>query len=341
MVPEPVTTSVWLEQQLQRTLGRIDALAHEVDLLRESLRAEQAETVRLQEEIALLGGRTGRHEAGLDQVGGLRQQLAALEQRLEAEAAFRRDRAGQLSRDQQRDAGERQSLEEALDRLTSELARVGDRLAAVEERQRQVAGDLAATARDDTAVDVRLDTLERQVQSLAADVRSEADRRAGDASVLPDLRLALDAVEARTLTLQQEQQRLEDELAHLDSPAGLESLAGDAVEQVRSLRERAETRLSALERHADEAGRSHTDLAQEHALLDRRVAGLEEQLRQLGGRLDAQRETLVAHVRRATAAEEEADRRTLQEIDRRTRARRQLLTRLTEDSDEGAQEQPL
>jgi hypothetical protein len=340
-MPEPVTASLWLEQQLQRAVARIDDLATEVEQLREALRTEHAEFARLQEELALLNGRTARHEAVLERVGAVQQQLAVLDQRLEGETALGRDTAGAIVREQQRDTEGQRVLEQALARLDADVARALQRLASVEERQRHAAEDAALMPREETSVEVRLDTIERHLSSLAADVRREADGRAAEAAAVPALRLDLNAIEARTRTLQEEQQRLEDELARAGTPDGLHASVDNAVEQARSLRERVELRLSALEARAEEAREAGAATAQDRALLQRQLLAHEEQLRALAARVEAERETLVEHTRRATAAAEDAGRRQMQELERQARTGRELLTRLIEHSDEGAQEQPL
>jgi hypothetical protein len=340
-MPEPVTASLWLEQQLERAVARIDDLATEVEQLREALRSERTESARLEDELALLNGRTARHESTLDQVRAAQQQLAALEERIEVEASLRRDTTNAATRDQQRDAEEQRTHGQTLARLDTDLARTIERLASIEERQRHAAEDAALGPFADTSVDVRLDTLERRLTSLAADVRREVDGRAAEASTIPELRLALDVIEARTRTLQQEQQRLEDELAHTGTPDGLQASVDNAIEQARSLRERVELRLGALEAQTEETRAAGASKTQERELLQRQLAAHDEQLRLLAIRVEAQRETLIEHVRRATGAAEDAGRRQLQEIERQSRTGRELLTRLIEQSDEGAQEQPL
>lgn len=341
MAPEPVTTTVWLEQQLQRAQARVDGLAHEVEQLRESLRTEQAEASTLRQELALLNGRTSRHESSLDQIRGLQQQVATLEQRIEAEVALRRDQTGSIGREQRRDAEAQQSQEQALNRLDAHIGEITQRLASIEERHHHLVDDVGAVTREDMAAGGRLDALERRAEALAASVHRAVDDQSAVAEVIPGLRLALDAVEARTRALQEEQQRFEDDLARLVPSIDVQTVVDDAVEQVRSLRERVEQRLRTLEEQTAETSQAQRQMAEERALLTRQLASHEEQMRALAGRLEAEREALLAHVRRVTAAAEETGRRQMQEIDRQTRAGRELMTRLTEHSDEIAREQPL
>lgn len=341
MAPEPVVASVWLEQQLQRALERIDSLAHDVDQLREALHTEQTESSRLHDELALLNGRTGRHEASLDQVRALQQQAALLEERIEAEATLRRDRAGSLDRGQQRDAEAQHAIEYTVGRLEAELRAALQRVTSVEERLRHAVDDVAAFTRGDTSLEVRLESLDRRVESLASNARRDDGGRSEAAAAIPELQLALAALEARTRAIQDEQQRLDDELARLVPTVDVQSVVNDAVDQVRSLRERVEARLSAIEEQAAQSGQQQQFTGEERALSRRELAAHETQLRALAGALESQRETLIEHVRRTTTAAEDAGRRQMQEIDRQARAGRELLTRLTEQSDEGTQEQPL
>lgn len=341
MPPEPVTTNIWLEQQLQRALARLEALTQQVEQLRDALRSEQAESNRLQQEVALLTGRTGRHEATLDQVRGLQQQLGALEQRLEAESVLRRDRAGSTDREQRRESEAQQSVETTVTRIDAEVQRVTDRLAALDERLRQVAGDVAQGGVEEGAIEARFDTLERRVESvIASGHRDDADRSAAESSI-PELRSALAAIEARTRALHEEQQRFEEELGRLAPAAEVQTTLAAAVEQVRSLRERMEVRLLALEAQLEDSDHAGTRTADERALLQRRIAMQDERLRALDATVEAQRDTLIEHVRRSTAASEEAGKRQMQEIDRQTRAGRELVRKLVERADENAQEQPL
>lgn len=341
MPPEPLTSTVWLEQQLQRALARIDALAHEVDALNAALRTEQTNATQLHEELALLNGRTIRHETSLDLVRRLQTQVAALEGGVEAEASLRRDSAGAFDREQHRDAASLHALEAVVDRVEGALTRLDQRLDSIEERQRALTADVTATARADNSVDAALEALDRRIEALAASVRRDDHELAATSAVLPELRLEVAAFEARLAAVQDTQRRLDDDVTQLRSSAGLPDLVADAAEQVRSLRERVEARLQPIEEAVasrDEAERLVTD---QRDLLRRELAAHEAHLARLDAGIEAQRDLLLEHVRRATAAAEDAGRRQLQEIDRQARAGRELLRQLTERAQEGSREQPL
>ncbi|MGE0135608.1 MAG: hypothetical protein AB7L91_05750 [Dehalococcoidia bacterium] len=341
MPPEPLTPPVWLEQQLQRALARIDALAHEVETLNSALRTEQANASQLQEELALLHGRTIRHETSLDLVRRLQTQVAALEGGIEAEASLRRDSAGSLEREHHRDAASLHSLEAALDRIEVNVARLDERLDSVEGRHRALVADVPSSARGDTSVESALETLTRRVDALAGAVRNEGQEEAAAAAAIPELRLEVDAFAARLAALHEAQRRLGDEVAAMQPAAGLHDLVADAAEQVRSLRERVEARLQPIEEAAASHEGAERLLAEQRDLLRRELAAHEARFAALDAAIEAQRDLLVEHVRRATSAAEDAGRRQLQEIDRQARAGRELLRQLTERAAEGSREQPL
>lgn len=341
MAPEPLTSTVWLEQQLQRALARIDALAHEVETLSGALRTEQANAAQLHEELALLNGRTIRHETSLDQVRSLQKQLAALEGGVEAEASLHRDTAGAFEREQHRDAASLHALEAALDRLDAAVARTDQRLAGIEERQRVLAVDTAAAARDETAVEAALETLDRRIDALATAARRDDHELASAAALLPQLRLEVAAFEARLGSLQETQRRFEEDIARILPVAGLGELVTDAVDQVRTLRERIEVRIHPLEEQAAAREDADRQLAEQRDLLRRELVTHEARLTRLDEAIEAQRDALIEHVRRATTAAEAAGRRQSQEIDRQVRAGRELLRQLTERTDAGSREQPL
>ncbi len=340
-MPEPLTSTVWIEQQLQRALARIDALTHEVETLSAALRAEQAGAVQLHEEVALLNGRTIRHETSLDQVRRLQTQVAALEGGVDAEAAIRRDYTGALEREQHRDATSIHSLETVVERVESGLARIEDRLDSIEERQRALAADRSAITRGDSSFEAAIETLDRRLDALAAGVRRDDQEHAATAAAIPDLRLEVSAFEARFNALHEAERRVEDDLTRLLPTVELQALITDAVDQVRSLRERVEARFQPLEEEAASHEEAQRQLAEQRDLLRRELVAHEGRLRRLDEAVEAQREVLTEHVRRATAMAEDAGRRQMQEIDRQARAGRELLRRLTERADEGPREQPL
>ena len=73
----------------------------------------------------------------------------------------------------------------------------------------------------------------------------------------------------------------------------------------------------------------------------RQIAGEAEQRRALADRLEAQRDTFIEHMRRQARAQEESHRRMIEDMERDIRISRQLLVRLSEQTDESEQEQPL
>ena len=81
--------------------------------------------------------------------------------------------------------------------------------------------------------------------------------------------------------------------------------------------------------------------AEARALLQRQITGEAEQRRVLTDRVEAQRDTFLEHMRRESRSQEASHRRMIEEMERDIRISRQLLMRLSEDTDESEQEQPL
>ena len=80
---------------------------------------------------------------------------------------------------------------------------------------------------------------------------------------------------------------------------------------------------------------------QARAVLQRQIAGEAEQRRVLVERIEAQRDTFIEHMRRQARAQEDSHRRLIEDVERDIRTSRQLLVKLSEDTDESEQEQPL
>jgi uncharacterized protein involved in exopolysaccharide biosynthesis len=99
--------------------------------------------------------------------------------------------------------------------------------------------------------------------------------------------------------------------------------------------------VSVAEETMEELRRDLAAASEERALLARQVAGESEQRRALSERVEAQRDTTADHFRRLTRADEESYRRKIEEMERDIRVARTLLARLSEQTDESEQEQPL
>lgn len=345
MAGETVTTSVWIEEQLGRALERVEALAREVARLQAAGPLRDQAVDALREALATVDGRTQRHEAGLELARGLRQEVAALAERLAEESALRREQDAAGERGQERGQERGHAAEQALGHTLQAVGdRVGDverALAAAQERAARLGRDLAGRDTHEEQVGGRLEALAGQVAALAADAQREVGGVARLDAAVAALQLAARSLEARTDGLRDWQQRFEDDIATVLRVAAREQQLEDVVEQQRVLRQRVEAGLAMLQERAAAAQVAQAAEGEERALLRARLGALEQRLGAVTAEVSGQREVLLEHFRRATAAAEEAGRREMEEIDRQTRANRELLVRLAERADETAREQPL
>lgn len=330
----PAPAGTWLGDELQRVLAREDTVARELDQIRAVLQAQADEASRLHDRLGLLDGRTLRHEAGQDLVRELSQRVAALGEQLEAETRTRRELVVQLERATQRDRDSEEAVARGLEALSRRVDHFEGRQAAGEERQRDIASGLAERDQEEQTVDGRLATLERQV---AAD-RDVAHRSGEELSRLggltPGLAAAIDDLRALVHSLQVDQRRLDDDVAAQRAIRDREADLLDVLEQQRATRARTEERLNAVEEQLEELRRAVAASADERALLARGQAGLEQRMRTLGEAIEQQRQIVLAHLRRQLQADEQAGRRQVEEIERSARIARDLLVRLSEESDE-------
>ena len=324
----------WLGDALQRAQARADTLARELEQVRAALQAQQDEVSRLHDRLALLDGRTLRHEAGQDLVRELSQRLAALGEQLDAETTTRRALVSQLERATQRDHEAEEVADRALEQFARRVDQFEGRQAAGEERQRDIASGLAERAQDEQTFDGRLSALERQVAADRAAARHAGEELSRLAGLAPGVAATVDDLRALVHSLQVDQRRLDDDVAAQRAIRDREADLLDVLEQQRATRARTEERLNAVEEQLEELRRAVAASADDRTLLSRGQAGLEQRIRVLGEALEQQRQTLIAHLRRQLHADELAGRRRIEEIERSARAARDLLVRLSEESDE-------
>jgi chromosome segregation ATPase len=337
---ESVTSGVWLEEQLQRALERIDALTREVAHTQTALGAREQEVDDLRQALATLDGRTRRQEAAQDALPEMRRTLATIEERLAAESALRRDQVAAAGRDHDRDLGAGRSLERLLIDLDARVADVERALQASADRDAHLGGQVTGLAQGAEQVTARIAALQAQADALTQGARSEHADMERMRETMDAVRMHLDAVEARTETLQRDAQRVDADLEGVRRLLDRETALADVLEQQRVLRLRLEEGLGDLERRMESASVSGRAEAEEHALLRAHLVGFDRTLGELGERVESLRQVLLDHFRRVTISAEEAGRRQTDEIDRQVRAARELLVRLAESADEATREQP-
>lgn len=331
----------WAGDELQQAMRRIEALAREIGALENGLKAQREEIARLAETVQTVDGRTQRHESGQEIAREVREEVSHLDERLEAEAALRRDLSAAVSRQQEREQQLQQELQRALEVVATRLDEFDGKQAATAERQRALLEELHEDDREFDGSGDRLEALEHRIAAL-----QESDRHAGQevsrvASALTPLVSAIDALEARTRAILADQRRLDDDVAGLRAVRDREDALLEVIEQQRATRARLEDRVNHTEEALEELRQGQRDDREVMALLQRQLAGEVEQRRTLSERLEAQRDAIIEHLRRALRADEERARRQVDEIEREIRVGRSLITRLQEQSGEADQEQPL
>lgn len=339
--PEDPLRGTWVAEEVQQALRRVDALTREIEHVETAVRTQADEVSRLHDSLQVVEGRTVRHEAGQEQTREVRQEMAALEERLAQEAALRRDLQGQVERSRDRDAEHQQELFRALQAIAQRLDEIDGRADAERLRQRGIRDEIAEVEHEGSDFEARLEALERRVAAEYEGSRHVGTEVARLASSVTGLMSAIDTMEARTRAITQDHHRLADGIANLGSVRDHEGDLRELVEQQRATRARLEDRMAQAEELIAELTRKVEDASEARALLQRQIAGEAEQRRTLAERVEAQRDTFIEHMRRQARAQEESQRRLIEDMERDIRIARQLLVRLSEDTDETDQEQPL
>lgn len=331
----------WAADEVRLALARVDALRRELEHLETAVRSHQDDLSRLADSVHVVEGRTQRHDAAQDQTREVRHEVADLEERLTHEVSLRRDLAAQVERAHQRESETQQELQRVLQLIASRLDEFDGKVAAETHRQRAVADDMAAVEHGGQDLEARIERLERRLGSEFENARHHGTELARIAASVTQLMSALDAGEARWRAMQVDQRRLDDEVANMRGLHNREEELLEIIEQQRATRARLEDRVAQAEEALEQLRLQVAAGAEERALLARQVQGEAEQRRTLGERLEAQRDTFIDHFRREARAHEESRRRATEEMERDIRVARSLLVRLTEQTDETEQEQPL
>ena len=319
----------WIEGQLAELRERTERMGRELGGLRGALQEQQRGSSELQGALAVVEGRTRRHEAGQELARFVQQQLGVVTERLEEEAALRRDQRGALEREQHRDREAGESGAAALDELAERLHALEQHVSGESERQRRLADDRAAAERAEERLAERIAATEGRLAALAEAWAGEREERARFDAALPGLGAALDELDARTVALRAELRaelrRSEDDIAKVRARRDREDDLIELVEQQRSTRIRLEERLSALESRVEEAVQGLGSASEERLGLGRQLTGVEERLRALGESIEAQRWAVLEHFGRLLEADEAVSRKQIDELELCIRERRRLL----------------
>lgn len=339
--PDDPLRGTWVSDKVQHALSRVESLTRELEHVESALRAQAEDVSNLHDSLQVVEGRTTRHDVGQEQTREVRQEVAELEERLAQESALRRDLTAQVERFRDRDSENQQELFRALQSIASRLDEIDGRASAEELRQRHIADEIAEIDHDGEDIEARIEAIERRVVSEYEAGRHVGAEVAKLASSITQLMSAVDALEARSRALTSDQHRLDEEIAALRAVRDREGELREVIEQQRATRARLEERMSQAEELLAQLARAVAEVPDARALLQRQIAGEAEQRRALADRLEAQRDTFLEHMRRQARAQEQSHRRLIEEMERDVRTSRQLLVRLSEDTDESEQEQTL
>ncbi|MFA7249605.1 MAG: hypothetical protein WC273_08230 [Dehalococcoidia bacterium] len=331
----------WVADELAGALRHIDALTHAMESLQQGMRLQQQEIARLGDGLQTVDGRSQRHEAGQEVALGLRQEIAALRFTLDAEAELRRDLVARIERGDAREAETQRELQRVLTQIASRLDTADGRQASIAEREQHLAGGLADAAREEQSTESRLTNLERRLAAERDATRHTGQEIARVAGAIPELLAKIEDLAVRMRGAQEEQRRVVEDVALISAVRDRETDLLDALEQQRLTRARLEDRLNTIEEEIEAVRRDSAAVQEQLALLARDRAHEAEERRRLQERLEAQRDTVAEHLRRALHADEDRARRRIEEIERDVRVARSLLVRLDEQASETEQEQPL
>jgi hypothetical protein len=331
------------ERPIPLPLGesRVDELARELTHSRAAIDALRAEVTRLEEQLQLVEGRTLRHEAGQDLAREVKGELAGVEERIESEVTLRRDLAAVVERTGTRDREFESELRRALEVIAGRLDQYEGHQTATDERQRSLATGAAEWVGSEQRIEERFVALERHLAAQRDAAIEHADEIAAVAARVPDLDRRLDELITEVAAARVERQRTSADIAALRSIRDREAEVLDLLEQQRATRTRHESRLSEIEEFLATVVRSSGEAAEERARLAREQSGAAERLRTMAERLEGLRISIVEHMRRQVRADEVAGKRVVEETERELRVARTLLTRMSEQTEDAVQEQPL
>ncbi len=331
----------WIGDELARTLARVDTLVRALEAVQGGLRLQQEEIARLTDQLHTVDGRSQRHDAVQDVARSAQEEVVRLEAALRSEASLRRDLVGRVDRADARGAETRRELQRVLEQIASRLDASDGKQASSAVREHRLAEEIAEQTREEEGVEARLSAIEQRMAAAQEQTRRGADEVARVATSLPDLGARLDEFASGLRALQSDQRRMEEDVAALRAIRDREEELLDVLEQQRVTRARVEERLNSAEEALETMRRTHAQALEDMSLLAHQLAGEIEQRRSLSERIEAQRDLVSDHLRRALTAEEAGARRRIEEIERDMRVTRGLLVRLDEATGEAGQEQPL
>lgn len=329
-----------LVEELRDALEHGQQLDRELERVRETLESQSVDLVRMQEALTVLEGRTMRHESGQEKVRTSQHDVVVLAERMEQESSLRRDLNASVQQVINRERDQRDTMQHRLEELRSQVEQIQGNLAS-DRGLRQTDSDRLRRDHEDQAMNARVTELERGVADTKEIMRSGYEDRARFDSAVPGLLSGAQEFDERARASQAELRRLEDRVSQLESDRDRESELFDLVEQQRAGRIRTEERITALASSLEDICRDVAGASEERDVLRQQVIAYVDKLQGVADELQDQRAAMVEHFRRWTESTVDLGQRQVEEIERADRVARELLVRLTERSDEVAQEQPL
>lgn len=322
----------WLDDEIAHARSETELLRHELTRLREELHQQRQETERLHEAIAVLEGRTWRHEAGQDLVRAGQHDLSGLHEQLAGEAALRRDQIGALDRARERDHEAVRALAQELRDWASRTASVEQSAAATRDVQQGTTAAIELNAQQRNGLQQGVDELVRQIAVLRDLSQRDGDALLRHLDAIDTLRREVAELAARQQSQRAAQARTDEAVAVLQARETHEQQLSDLVEQQRAVRTRLEERFAAVEARMEALARDLVSGAEERAALGRLLQGVDERVRRTGDVIEEQRLALIEQARTLTLANEQAVRRQMADMERQVRGGRELLARLAEQS---------
>ncbi len=304
-----------------------------------TLNAQQAELASLHDAVALVEGRTQRHESGQEATLATRRETAELGERVEQEASLRRDLVAAVERQTRREQAERAVIARELEQVVATLDALQAQVAASDQGSARTVAGIAERDRHEQSSDERIAALEQRLAASEEEMRGVRDEQARAAPAVTQLDSSLSDLGERARAAEEGRLRLEQDVAALRSGGDREHELLEVVEQQRAARLRTEERLALFEAALNDARSDLATAAEERSILRQHIAGSQQRLQDLAVALEQQSEAIVEHFRRWTDARSDAGRREVDEIERTNRVARDLLMRLTESGESG-HEQP-
>ncbi|MDP6607044.1 MAG: hypothetical protein QF664_12420 [Dehalococcoidia bacterium] len=317
--------------------GDLGDVAGAISRVIATLHAQQAELAHLHDAVALIDGRTQRHDAEQQTAQATRRDAAELAERVEQEASLRRDLTAAVERQSGREQAERAVLARELEQVLVALSALQEQADAADQGSARTIAGSAERDRRERSLDDQIAALEQRMAASEEEMRGIRDEQGRATPGVARLDAAHVALSDRARVAEEGRVQLEQDVAALRAAGDREHELLEVVEQQRATRLRMEERIALFETALNDVRNDLAAAAEERSILRQQIAGSRQRLQEMAVALEEQRETIVAHFRRWTDASGDAGRREVEEIERTNRVARDLLMRLTEAADPAAE----